>query len=83
MTRLRDPMTTDDTEMPSVPDPNASRPRGLGLAYWALMFFSAACILTGVVIGWFGPALFPAKPVAMPCRDASAVCKTAVIARRP
>jgi hypothetical protein len=45
-------------------DPVENPPRRLlGFPFWALLAFSLVCILSGAVIGVFGPALFPAKPV--------------------
>ena len=43
------------------PDDTAPRRRGLGAVFWLMILFSLTCIVTGAVIGRFGPALFPVK----------------------
>jgi len=53
-----------DFAQPGQPRDAASRSpprRGFGLAFWVMLAFSLVCVLSGLVIGRFGPALFPLK----------------------
>ncbi|MBV9511467.1 MAG: hypothetical protein JO303_14425 [Caulobacteraceae bacterium] len=39
--------------------PGSGGPSRLPAVFWVMMAFAAACILSGAVIGFFGPRLFP------------------------
>jgi hypothetical protein len=49
---------------PGEPDPVDAGPRfrPLGAAFWAMIAFGFFCALAGLVVGRFGPQLFPLKP---------------------
>ena len=49
--------------MSPAPDPDADAPpprRLLGAGFWLLMGFALACVVAGLAVARFGPALFPA-----------------------
>jgi len=55
------PSSDPDTTAPR--DPAVYRPRPLlGVSFWALIAFGVLCILAGVVIASYGPALLARKP---------------------
>ena len=48
-----------------MPRPPADKP-GLPFSFWLMIAFGMVCILSGAVVGLFGPRLFPAHPPAHP-----------------
>lgn len=55
-------MTSPEPAPPA--DPTSYRKRGFGWKFWALMAFTAACIVGGVIIGLVIPKIFPANDTA-------------------
>ncbi len=49
---------------PPAPVGSVRRRRGFGAAFWSMIGFGLACIVAGVIIGLFGPRIFPKRPTA-------------------
>ncbi|MBQ1543212.1 hypothetical protein C5708_06435 [Caulobacter sp. CCUG 60055] len=70
------PIGAPPVDAAQVDAPGARRRRGFGVVFWLFIVFGLICVAAGVVIGRYGPTLFPIKPVAAPAAPAPAPAPT-------
>jgi hypothetical protein len=62
MTSAPDPADVTGPDLPRDPADYAPRRRGLGAAFWAMIAFGVFCAVAGLIVGRYGPRLFPVRP---------------------